>query len=331
MLMPMIAVPTQIPPAQIPPASAFSRSAIHNGSAERMKEIADGSVDLVVTSPPYFNAPDDPRMQPALARSGGDPVRTYPDLLDFLERVFAEMLRVLKPGGIACVNVASTIVGRRTYPLPFDLAVRLLGPPHQREGGIDGDRWLLRDEIIWRRWRGGDRRAGTLISKPYPGYYYPNRLHQHVLILTKHGPPIWQGRSQGERAASVVKDALCRDGFYVHELASSIWSILPLPIVRGKSEEAAHPCAFPEELAYRLISLYSYRNETVLDPFAGSGTTAKVARHLGRRFVGYEVNPNFASMARRRAEDLSPVRRERYIARYEPVLSVPDGAVVPEE
>lgn len=282
-----------------------------------MAELCDGGVDLIVTSPPYYVDPSDPLMEPALLRSGkADPdadhdrtgavPQTYEALLDLLERCFAECWRVLKPGGVAAVNVASTLVKGRLYPLPWDLCVRL------RAAG-----WYLKEEIVWRRWRGWDKRAGTLIQKPYPGYFFPNRVFEYVLLFTKPGPPIWADRSEEEKAASQVDI----DRLYARETANAIWNILP--VVR--QHKRGHPCPFPDELVYRLVSLYSYAGETVLDPFTGSGTTAKVAHLLGRRFVGYEVNPDFVRLARERLRTEPTIRRERRVCRFE-TLDEDDGA-----
>lgn len=271
---------------------------LHPHTCERMPELADSTVDLIVTSPPYFLETSDALMSPSLLRSeAGETPDTYPALLDMLARCFTECFRVLKPGGFCVVNVASTRVRGTLYPLPFDLAVRM------RLAG-----WELREEIIWRRWRGWDRRAGSLIKRPYPGYFFPNRLFEYVLVFAKPGPPIFTGRSDAARAASRIPTDL----FYAREVANNVWNILPvLP-----SQKQGHPCPFPDELPARLIELYSYRGDLVLDPFTGSGTTAKAARLLSRRFVGYEPNPGYLRLARARLKE-PELRRERRVCRFE--------------
>lgn len=272
---------------------------VYDGSCQNMAALADGCVDLVVTSPPYWVAPNDPMLGPALLKDGeGGTPQSYGELLALLDPCFAEVMRALKPGGFACVNVASTLVKGRLYPLPFDLAVRLIAAG-----------WEFKEEIIWRRWRGWDRRAGVLIQQPYPGMFYPNRVFEYVLVFKKPGPPIYQSRSEQERENSriVVDDPLTK------EIANSLWSILP---EHRSKRRGHHPCPFPEELAYRLITLFSYKGELVLDPIAGSGTTGKVAHLTGRRFVGYEANPDFAQIARERANE-TVLLRERRVCRFE--------------
>ena len=261
-----------------------------------MPQVPDASVSLMLTSPPYWVDPTDTYLGPALLRDtrGGTP-QTYEQLLALLKRCFEECLRVIKPGGVLAVNVASTRVKGRLYPLPFDLALLL-----QKQG------WRMKEEIIWRRWRGWDRRAGHLIRHPFPGYFFPNRVFEYVFVFHKPGPPLYAGRTQEEKEAS----RLVIDDLYVHETANNIWNILP--VQPGTSR---HPCPFPEELAYRLVSLYSYRGDVVLDPFAGSGTTLKVARLLQRRWVGYEQNPVFADLARHRVQE-GMLARQRRVTRF---------------
>jgi modification methylase len=277
---------------------------LHGHSCEAMPELSDGSVDLIVTSPPYWVDPEDPLLKNALLQDGE---RRTPDsygaLLSFLSECFAECWRTLKPGGFACVNIASTRVKGKLYPLPFDLSVRLLASG-----------WELQDEIVWRRWRGWDKRGGVVIQHPYPGYFYPNRVFEYVLVFRKPGPPIQEGRSEEAREASRI----AVDHLLLHEVNNSIWNVLPVqPRSRARSAAGvSHPCPFPDELAYRLVTLYSYVGDRVLDPFAGSGTTGKVARLTGRRFVGYEVNPAFLALAQERITEPT-VRRERRVCRFE--------------
>lgn len=276
---------------------------LHNHSCEAMPELADGTVDLIVTSPPYWVRPDDALLAPALLRDKEQGTPTdYDELLALLSRCFAECYRVLKPGGVACVNVASTIVKERFYPLPYHLV-----PVLEKLG------FVMKESIIWRRWRGWDHRGGVLIQNPYPGYFRPNRVHEYVLVFEKPGPPIYRDRSQEEREASRI----AVDALLFHEISNDTWNILPVqPLQRTKTVEGfRHPCPFPEELAYRLITLYSYIGDQVLDPFTGSGTTAKVAHLTDRRFVGYEVNPAFRALAQERAKQPN-LARQKKVARF---------------
>ena len=289
---------------------------LFNHSCEHMVELADNSVDLIVTSPPYWVDPKDAALGPALLRNDKlDTPQSYDELLNLLERCFAECLRVLKPGGIAAVNVASTLVKGRYFALPFHLATLL-----EKQG------WTIKEEIIWRRWRGWDRRGGVVIQNPYPGCFYPNRIFEYVLLFTKPGgAPIYKNRTDREKAESRIPV----DDLLFHEINNNIWNILPVqPQQRAKAATAnalmPHPCPYPDELAYRLITLYSYKGDLVLDPFSGSGTTAKVAGLTRRRFVGYELNPDFIALTKHRLATETSLRRERRLARFE---TLPDPVV----
>ena len=249
---------------------------IHAGSCERMAALPDNSIDLIVTSPPYWVAPDDMGMVPSQLKdtAGGTP-QTYEELLTLLSRCFAECFRVLKPGRVCAVNIANTLVDGTFYPLPFHLV-----PVMEKLG------WRMKEDLIWRRWRGWDNRGGVVIQKPYPGYFYPNRICEFVLLFTKPGgPPTYANRTEEEREESRIPV----DDLLVHELCNNLWNILPLqPQRRAQGADGTkHPCPYPDELAYRLITLYSYKGDVVLDPFTGSGTTLKVAGLTGRRWVGY--------------------------------------------
>jgi DNA modification methylase len=264
-----------------------------------MAELTDASVDLIVTSPPYWVAPEDPLLAPALLRDGrGATPDSYEALLALLSRCFAEAWRVLRPGRVCAVNVASTLVGGRLHPLPQHLV-----------GRMEALGWELKEELVWRRWRGWDKRGGVLIQHPYPGYWYPNRTHESIFVFRKPGgPPVYAGRTDQQREESRVPV----NGLLFHEINNSVWSVLPVPPGR----KTPHPCEFPEEIAWRLITLYSYKGDLVLDPFAGSGTTLKVARLLGRRWAGYETNPAFVRLAEQRVQETA-IRRSRHVARYE--------------
>lgn len=271
---------------------------LYQGSCERMPEIEDNSINLIVTSPPYFIEPGDTFLGPALLRSESSVYQSYSELLELLTAIFAECFRVLRPGGYCAVVVASTRVEKRLYPLPFDLAIRLISSG-----------WQLQEDIVWRRWRGWDHRGGVLLQHPFPGYYFPNSVHEHVMLFQKPGPPIYKSRTEEEREASRL---MIDKRFYGLEMGNDVWNILPVT----PAEKAEHPCPYPEELAARLIELYSYTGDLVLDPFSGSGTTGKVAKLLGRRFVGYELNPAFVRLSQARFQEPS-LHRQRYVARFE--------------
>lgn len=271
---------------------------LYLGSCESMQELQNESIDLIVTSPPYWVDTKDPYLKPSSPQSTNRsrPLNSYAHYLRWLDRCFTECYRVLKPGRMCIVQVGTTLVDGVMYPLPFHLVARL-----EKIG------FTFHQDIIWHRWRSWDKRAGTAIKHPYPGYYFPNRGAEYILVFCKPGGKrIFADRSSSERTAS----RLFIDDLFIMEIAVNVWHIAPI-----QPYSTSHPCPFPEELAYRLITLYSYKGERVLDPFLGSGTTTKVARLTGRDYYGYELNPQFFDLARKRLQE-TKIERQRWISRF---------------
>ncbi len=278
---------------------------IYAHSCEHMIELPDDVVTLTVTSPPYWNAIDydihavDNR-QYYRTRRYSKGYRDYANYLDWLAHIFGrEVLRVTRPGGYCAVVIGTVLLNGTHYPAPFDLVARLSAAG-----------WEFHQDIIWHKCTAGVKRAGVAIQKPYPGYYYPNIMTEYILIFRKPGPPIYRKRSEVEKKAA----AYSIDRLFTMEVANNIWHIAPVP-----PDYLDHPCPFPEEIPYRLIQMYSYPNELVLDPFAGSGQTTKVARHLGRRFIGYEVVDKYVALARQRLSEPLNLRSEQLIAVFEKI------------
>ncbi len=235
------------------------------GDAQNMSELPDDSVHLVVTSPPYFNAPFDyPDLFPS-----------YEAYLRMMEKVARELFRVLASGRVACIVCDDVLVDGERYPIVADLT-RLF---------IDAG-FRYRDRIVWLKPEGYiriSRRSGVLLQHPYPLYFYPDNVQESVLIFQK-------GRFD---YASVPRDVREASRLDINEYQGSkwylnVWQITNVLPLQGRLEEGI--AAFPEELARRLILLFSHVGETVLDPFLGSGTTMKVARQLKRSCVGYEID-----------------------------------------
>lgn len=275
-----------------------------NHSCEDMRELSDGSVALTVTSPPYWNAIDydahaiDKR-KPYRTRAYANGYSDYADYLDWLERVFGEVLRVTRPGGLCAVVAGTVLFNGHHYPVPFDLVARLT-----RSG------WAFHQDIVWHKCTAGIKRAGVAIQQPYPGYYYPNIMTEYVLVFKKPGPPIYKRKESDEKEQARFPI----NRLFKMDVANNVWHIAPVP-----PDTLDHPCPFPEEIPYRLITVYSYPGDLVLDPFAGSGQTLKVARHLDRRIVGYEIVERYAELATRRLEEPLAVRPQQLIAVFDKI------------
>ncbi|MEM4976487.1 MAG: site-specific DNA-methyltransferase [Desulfurococcaceae archaeon] len=235
------------------------------GSSESMRELQDGSVHLVVTSPPYYNAPFD---FPGLFSS-------YNEYLDLLERVGREVYRVLASGRVACYVTQDVRIDGKLYPIVSDL-VKIM-----REIGFE-----YQEKIIWRKPEGYiriSRRSGVLLQHPYPMYYYPDNIYEEVVIFKKPGE---------FDKTSVPVDVKERSKINVHRFQKEKWylSVWDLTNVLPSEKWSKYTAAFPEELVERLVILYSYVGETVLDPFLGTGTTCFVSKRLGRNCIGYEID-----------------------------------------
>jgi DNA modification methylase len=278
---------------------------IYPHSCEKMPEVANDSIALTVTSPPYWNAIDyvihaQDSEQFYRTRSYSNGFADYQDYLDWLESIFTEVHRVTKPGGFCAIVIGTVLFEGNHYPVPFDLSSRLTNKE-----------WLFHQDIIWHKCTAGVKRAGVSIQKPYPGYYYPNIMNEYILIFRKPGPKIYQARSTEEKTGAVYMI----DTLFTKETANNIWHIAPVP--PGFID---HPAPFPEEIPHRLISLYSYPDEIVLDPFAGSGQTLKVARTLGRKYIGFENIPSYVELAAKRIGEASSIRSKQLVAIFEKII-----------
>lgn len=230
-----------------------------------MKELRDRSVHLVVTSPPYFNAPFD---YPDLFES-------YEEFLNLMRDVAREIRRVLDDGRIAAFVVDDILIKGEKYPVVSDITRIFI-----EEG------FRYRERIVWVKPEGYiriSRRSGVLLQHPYPMYYYPDNLQESILIFQKGKFDYKKIPDRLKEMSKIDIQEYQREKWYLN-----VWQITNVLPINNRLEKGI--AAFPEEIPYRLIKLFSYVGETVLDPFMGSGTTLKVALELGRKAVGYEID-----------------------------------------
>ncbi len=249
---------------------------IYFGDSRYMVEVRDNSVHLVVTSPPYFNAPFD---FPGLFRE-------YGEFLDLLRSVGREIYRVLRPGRVACFVTQDVRINGRLYPIVSDLIHIMV-----YEVGFE-----YQEKIIWKKPEGYiriSRRSGVLIQHPYPMYYYPDNIYEEIVIFRK--PGVFDRSSIPSENRE--KSRIDLERFQTGKWYLSIWEIRN---VLPSEKWSKYTAAFPEELVERLIRLYSYVGETVLDPFLGTGTTCYVARRLNRNCIGYEIDLELMDAMRER-------------------------------
>jgi DNA modification methylase len=254
------------------------------GDARDLRFIPSGSVHLVVTSPPYFN------LKPYSSDAGGRQLGRFDDyeaFLDELDHVWRECARVLVPGGRVCCVIGDILIPRRAdgrhrvLPLPSDIQVR------SRRNGLDNLTPILWFKIGNRTNEAGGGSSGYY-GKPYqPGSIIKND-HEHIVMLRKPG---------GYRTTSMIKRALSmlqRDE--MNEWMRPVWSD-----IRGASLRDGHPAPFPVEMAERLIRMFSFAGDTVLDPFAGSGSTTVAAIRAGRSSISVEIEEQYLNASTRRA------------------------------
>ena len=233
---------------------------IINKSSEAMQELPDCSVHLMVTSPPYNVGKE------------YDNDLTLEEYLSFLKRVWKETLRVLVPGGRVCINVAN--VGRKPY-IPLHASIM--------RDMIDLG-FLMRGEIIW------DKAASASTSTAWGSWQSATNptlrdTHEYILVFSKGS--FRRDKMDGRRSTIAKEEFL--------EFTKSVWGI-----PSESAKKVGHPAPFPVELPYRLIQLYTFSDEIVLDPFMGSGQTALAALKAGRHYMGYELSEEYCRLAERR-------------------------------
>jgi DNA modification methylase len=240
--------------------------------ARSMPELPTNSVALVVTSPPYFAGK---AYEEALGE--GHIPADYVSYLEMLHEVFAECARVLEPGGRIAVNVAN--LGRKPYR---SLSADVIGI--LQDLGL-----LLRGEIVWQKARGaGGNCAWGSFQRP--GNPVIRDLTERVVIASKGRFDRAISPKERARRGLPSQGSLFRDEFM--EATTDLWEIAP-----ERASRVGHPAPFPVELPERLIHLFTYRDDLVLDPFMGSGTTGVAAVSTGRHYAGYDTDADYAAAA----------------------------------
>lgn len=201
---------------------------------------------------------------------------TLKEYRHFLKKVWNEVKRVLVPGGRACINIAN--LGRKPYiPLHVFIIEDML------ELGF-----LMRGEIIWNKASSGSPSTawGSWLSAKNPTL---RDIHEYILVFSKG---IFKRDNPGRRSTITKEEFL--------NFTKSVWTFPAEPATK-----IGHPAPFPVELPYRLIQLYTFKGEVVLDPFMGSGQTALAAIKTKRYYVGYEINKEYVKLAEKRIRDFS--------------------------
>lgn len=252
---------------------------IYNKSSETMSEVAENSIGLIVTSPPYYVG-----KEYELGVESRHVPSSYDEYLDKLKVVLGECYRVLEPGGRACINVAN--LGRKPYvSLSTDVTSIL-----KNQG------FLLRGEIIWVKAKGagGSCAWGSYMSATNPVL---RDVTERVIVVSKNRFDRALTKKAREKLGLPYKDSITKEDFL--ECTLDTWFIAP-----ESARKIGHPAPYPIELARKLIELYSFENDIVLDPYFGSGTTGVAALQTKRRFIGYETEKEYVKIAEKRIKNL---------------------------
>ena len=241
-----------------------------------MNDIIDESIRLIITSPPYFNAKNYDHQDQIGLNSN-----SYAKYISSMNPVWRECFRVLKPNGKLCINSPILPMDKQTMSTHHNRDY--LNINNDIENNILNTTEFFRyDLIIWDK---GSTDQLMMGSYPHPPNFYGLNTIEFINIFVKDGKP--------EKIDNKTKNKskLSKDEW--RKYISSIWKFPP-------EHDRAHPAPFPVELPFRLIKLFSFTNDIILDPFMGSGTTALAAKMVERHFLGYELNKNYIKLGEKR-------------------------------
>ena len=265
---------------------------LHLGDARDLSWVPDESVHLIVTSPPYWTLKE---YEPSEQQMGA--IQDYEEFLDELDKVWRQCERVLVPGGRVCCVVGDVCVPRKktgrhfVMPLHADIQVR------SRRLSLD-----CLTPILWHKIANGatesEGNGAGFYGKPYqPGAVIKNDI-EHIVFLRKGGG--YRSVTSVQKALSMLRKDEMQAWF------KTFWADL-----RGSSTRNGHPAPYPVALAERLIKMFSFAGDTVLDPFVGTGSTTLAAIAAGRNSIANEIEPTYLEMAHQRVEQ--KIQRLRFV------------------
>ena len=241
-----------------------------------MNDIIDESIRLIITSPPYFNTKNYDHQDQIGLKSN-----SYAKYISSMNPVWRECFRVLKPNGKLCINSPILPMDKKTMNTHYNRDY--LNINNNIEYNIlNTTDFFLYDLIIWDK---GSTDQLMMGSYPHPPNFYGLNTIEFINIFVKDGKP------EKIDNKTKTKSKLSKDEW--RKYISSIWKFPP-------EHDRAHPAPFPVELPFRLIKLFSFTSDIILDPFMGSGTTALAAKMVERHFLGYELNKKYIKLGEKR-------------------------------
>lgn len=254
------------------------------GSSANMEQIADNSVNLIITSPPYWTLKDYD-----VEGQIGTGSNSYDYYISELNKVWKECVRVLAPDGKICINIMPFLLTGKAARFDRRETRIVLG---DIEKFMDSTNCMFQFGLyIWDKRK--IARFSSFGSYPYPPNIFSTYPYEWITVFSKAG--------KREPVSKEIKDKskLTTEEWQKWAI-NSIWEMQP-----AKAKSEGHPAPFPLELPKRLIKLYSFYGDTVLDPFAGTGTTLKAAIQLGRKGIGYELNEDYLPLIKRKIDSAS--------------------------
>lgn len=267
--------------------------------SRKMNELPDNSVNLIITSPPYFNIKDyskDGRQEKQISKKIkgqiGD-INNYQRYIDEMLKIWKECERVLKPNGKLIINTPLMPMLKRDFDTHFNRHIFNINS--DIENSIIGNlkKIFLLDVYIWNR--KNSTKKLMFGSYPYPRNFYAQNTIEFVSVYVK------DGKSENGLPEKIKKDSKLTQKEWV-EYTKQIWDI-PIPN-KGDLAFGDHSAIMPEEIVKRCIKLFTYVDDLVLDPFTGSGTTLKVAKELKRNFVGYELSREYEKVINKKLDSV---------------------------
>lgn len=249
----------------------------HEDCSLTLAKMPENHLDLVVTSPPYFNVKDYVEYE------------SYTSYLDELRAIFTEVYRTVKVGRMVAVNISSILIPRqsrldksRRIPLPMHFVVLM-----------EGIGFEFLEDIIWKKPEGSSfNRNGGFYRTRNPVTYKPNLVTEYIFVFQKPAPYLLD-KIIRDTPEDIKNNSKVADGYE----RTNVWKINPI-------SSSEHLAPYPEELVENLINYYSFIGDVVYDPFMGSGTTAVVAKKMGRRYIGSEIHAKYVDLANNRLDKI---------------------------